>query len=120
MLEEEYIFLDSSGSKASYIKIKGNTIVEYVGDSETLAIPNGIRKIEALGCEAFGNESLKKLLIPASVKEIHPLALSDNFALSEIVVSKDNSFFHRKIIFYMINLAQGFYTVLQKIRQRKS
>ena len=90
MLEKRYIFTDSSDSESDYILVEGNTLVDYVGNSNKLIIPEGIEKIKKFKSTFASKCILSVLSIPASVKEIDELAFFECASLRKIIVSPEN------------------------------
>ena len=73
----------------SVFEIDGNVLVKYNGDEQTVTVPSGITTI---GSRAFyQNQTLRKVILPDSVKIIKSYAFAECSSLEEVVIGQNSA-----------------------------
>ncbi|MEG0051276.1 MAG: leucine-rich repeat domain-containing protein [Terrisporobacter sp.] len=81
-IEEEYTYT---------LKGRGITIVEYIGNSQKVIIPETIenKPVTKIAAEAFEGKNLVEVYMPNTIKEIGKYAFASNMYLTKIELSSN-------------------------------
>lgn len=87
-------------AKESEFEIVDGVLIKYHGESETVNIPDGVKKI---GDRAFNNTIIESITIPESVKEIGDSVFYFCWGLKSITIPKNviaigNCFWQHKFL----------------------